>query len=252
MSQRLPYPRQEAVVGIGIGIILSIVTCGIYGLFWQYKQIEVLNAWLGRKEYDFWTWLLLSIITCGIFSLYYEYTRTTPRSTSTRSRRTMASASTTTWRSCVFSLRSSASASLPSRSNRVRSTSSTVRLATFNHRLLATTFLVGLGVVAAWSSLSGVAPGDVTFVPCPVHAVTGIPCPGCGMTRACAAAVRGEFRAAWSFHPFAFLLIPLAVSVAACPARTRRAWASVPRGLRGFTTGAAVASCIGLWLSRIL
>lgn len=74
MRNRTPYPSRDAVVSIGVGIILSILTCGIYGLFWQYKQIEVLNAWLGRKEYDFWLWLVLSIVTCGIFALYYEYT----------------------------------------------------------------------------------------------------------------------------------------------------------------------------------
>ena len=74
MRNETPYPRREAVISIGVGIILSILTCGLYGLFWQYKQMEVLNAWLGRKEYDFWIWLLLSIVTCGLFSLYYEYT----------------------------------------------------------------------------------------------------------------------------------------------------------------------------------
>ncbi len=73
MNQDAPYPRSDATVNIGVGIILSIITCGIYSLFWQYKQMEVLNAWLGRKEYDFIVWLILSIVTCGIFALYYEY-----------------------------------------------------------------------------------------------------------------------------------------------------------------------------------
>ena len=68
-----PYPFDEAVTPIGIAVILTIVTCGIYGLFWQYKQMEVLNAWLGREEYNFWTYILLSILTCGIFAVYYEY-----------------------------------------------------------------------------------------------------------------------------------------------------------------------------------
>ena len=73
MNEGTPYPRNEATVNIGVGIILCIITCGIYSLFWQYKQMEVLNAWLGRKEYDFIVWLVLSIVTCGIFALYYEY-----------------------------------------------------------------------------------------------------------------------------------------------------------------------------------
>ena len=73
MNQVTPYPERDAVVHIGIGIILCILTCGIYYLVWQYKQMATLNAWLGRNEFDFMTWLLLSIITCGIFAIYYEY-----------------------------------------------------------------------------------------------------------------------------------------------------------------------------------
>lgn len=68
-----PWPRSEAVVNIAAGVILTLITCGLYGLFWQYKQMETLNAWLGRPRFDFWTWLLLSLITCGLYAIYYEY-----------------------------------------------------------------------------------------------------------------------------------------------------------------------------------
>ena len=36
---------------------------------------------------------------------------------------------------------------------------------------------------------------------CIFRLLTGIPCPGCGMTRALAAVLRGELAAAFSFHP---------------------------------------------------
>jgi len=65
--------RDEAFVGIGTGIVLTILTCGIYALFWQARQFRVLNAWLGREEYGFWKWFLLSILTCGIYGIYTEY-----------------------------------------------------------------------------------------------------------------------------------------------------------------------------------
>ena len=39
----------------------------------EYKQMETLNSWLHRNEYSFWLWLFLSILTCGIFGIYYEY-----------------------------------------------------------------------------------------------------------------------------------------------------------------------------------
>ena len=32
-----------------------------------------MNALLGREEYNFWSWLILSIVTCGIYHVYYEY-----------------------------------------------------------------------------------------------------------------------------------------------------------------------------------
>lgn len=68
-----PYPRHEGVRSIPTDLILTIITCGIYGLYWQYKQMGTLNGWLGRRDFDFLLWLLLSIITCGIFAMYYEY-----------------------------------------------------------------------------------------------------------------------------------------------------------------------------------
>ena len=73
MSRDYPQPREDAVTRIVIGILLSIVTCGIYGLYWQYKQMRTLNTWLGREDFNFVLWLLLSIVTCGIFACYYEY-----------------------------------------------------------------------------------------------------------------------------------------------------------------------------------
>ena len=73
MLDQYPYPEDEGRRNIVIGILVSLLACGIYGLYWQYKQMETLNAWLKRDEYSFWLWLLLSIITCGIYGIYYEY-----------------------------------------------------------------------------------------------------------------------------------------------------------------------------------
>src|SRR5205814_5595804 len=48
--------------------------------------------------------------------------------------------------------------------------------------------------------------------PCPVFHTLGIPCPGCGMTRATLFLVRGEWKEALTLHAFApVLLIAFAV-----------------------------------------
>ena len=52
--------------------------------------------------------------------------------------------------------------------------------------------------------------GIVYLMPftCPILFVTGIPCPGCGLTRAWLAALQGAFARAFVFHPM-FWAIPV-------------------------------------------
>jgi uncharacterized membrane protein YidH (DUF202 family) len=68
-----PISREQAVTDIVMGLILSLITCGIYALVWQFKQFKTINAWLGREEHNFWMYVGLSIITCGIYAVYYQY-----------------------------------------------------------------------------------------------------------------------------------------------------------------------------------
>lgn len=63
----------DSTMNIAVGIILTIVTCGIFAIIWQYKQINALNQLYGRKEFDFMLWFALTIVTCGLFGIYYEY-----------------------------------------------------------------------------------------------------------------------------------------------------------------------------------
>ncbi len=44
---------------------------------------------------------------------------------------------------------------------------------------------------------------------CPTAAAFHFPCPGCGLTRATLAALRGDFHEAWHLHPLAFVASPL-------------------------------------------
>ncbi len=44
-------------------------------------------------------------------------------------------------------------------------------------------------------------------LPCGFRALTGVPCPLCGGTHACAALVQGDLAAAWAASPGALLLL---------------------------------------------
>jgi hypothetical protein len=44
---------------------------------------------------------------------------------------------------------------------------------------------------------------------CPLAAITGLPCPGCGLTRATLAAVGGDFAGALRLHPLVFWVAPI-------------------------------------------
>ena len=75
-------------------------------------------------------------------------------------------------------------------------------------RLLQT--LAGWGAVLAlglpyalWGSLIGL------WIPCPTPTLTGLDCPGCGVTRMCLALLRLDFSGAWAANPGLLLLSPL-------------------------------------------
>lgn len=44
---------------------------------------------------------------------------------------------------------------------------------------------------------------------CPVQRLTGIPCPGCGLSRAAASVMRGDLAGALRMHPMIFVLPPV-------------------------------------------
>lgn len=56
--------------------------------------------------------------------------------------------------------------------------------------------------------------GGLRFDLCPVHRLTGLPCPGCGLSRALAAASQGDFGAAFGLNPFVVFVWPLFFALA--------------------------------------
>ncbi len=78
----LEYQRSEAekriaapnyVRSIAIDIILTIVTCGLWNIWVQARQMRAVNFMINKEKYNFWIWAGLTLITCGIWHIYHEY-----------------------------------------------------------------------------------------------------------------------------------------------------------------------------------
>lgn len=54
-------------------IILSLVTCGIYGLYWFVCLTEDTNAAANEEGTSGVMALVFTLITCGIYGLYWAY-----------------------------------------------------------------------------------------------------------------------------------------------------------------------------------
>ena len=69
---------------------------------------------------------------------------------------------------------------------------------------------------------------------CPLHRLTGLPCPGCGMSRALIRLAQFDLAGAWYYHPLVFFLpLPILWMV------HRKAW-KLPGGRRSVIAVAAV------------
>ena len=58
---------------IALCIILSLVTCGIYGLYWFVCLTDDTNAVANEEGTSGVMALVLTIVTCGIHGLYWAY-----------------------------------------------------------------------------------------------------------------------------------------------------------------------------------
>lgn len=58
---------------IALCIILSLVTCGIYGMYWFVTLTDDVNTISGDQGTSGVMAFVLTIITCGIYGLYWAY-----------------------------------------------------------------------------------------------------------------------------------------------------------------------------------
>src|SRR4051812_30730226 len=72
-------------------------------------------------------------------------------------------------------------------------------------------------VVAAWLGLllAIISPPQGSGVMlCWFQHTTGLPCPGCGMTRSLSCGIRGMFHESWHYHPMGLLVLPMFLVIA--------------------------------------
>ena len=69
-NYRAPIKKRD----IAMCIVLSIITCGIYGIYWEYCIVQDSNT-ASNEPYatSGGMVILLSIVTCGIYGLYWVY-----------------------------------------------------------------------------------------------------------------------------------------------------------------------------------
>jgi hypothetical protein len=107
--------------------------------------------------------------------------------------------------------------------------------------------LVGLGLLVAYGP---------SF--CPTALLFGVPCPGCGLTRATLALLHGDVAGALRLHPLAPVLAPLFAAAMAKVVLDQarfgagRPWTPRFWGGRGVTLGASalLVVLLGVWVAR--
>lgn len=58
---------------VGLCILFSILTCGLYSIYWFYKITEELNFFSEDHSISPELALLLSFVTCGLFTIFWSY-----------------------------------------------------------------------------------------------------------------------------------------------------------------------------------
>ena len=112
---------------------------------------------------------------------------------------------------------------------------------------------VAAGAAGALLAPTLINPHGTGPVLCPLRRVTGVWCPGCGLTRAAGWLVHADWTAAWKLHPWVFalalqVLVGAAVFAAAGPKRS-----SIVRDQRTITAMITAKSLglLALWTYRL-
>jgi len=84
-------------------------------------------------------------------------------------------------------------------------------------------------------------------IPCPIKLLTGLSCPGCGLTRAWLCALQGDLAGALAYHPLFWVVAPVAIVMVLCC--TNRLDAS-DRHVKAFVI-VCIAALLAVWAIRL-
>ncbi len=76
MQPQMPQMQPQGLIqerNIVLAIVLSIVTCGIYGIYWFIKMTDESNVYATNKSASGGMAFLYTLITCGIYGIYWYY-----------------------------------------------------------------------------------------------------------------------------------------------------------------------------------
>ncbi|BAM47544.1 DUF4234 domain-containing protein [Amphibacillus xylanus] len=59
---------------VGVVIILSLITCGLYNIYWMYAITEEISYLIDDRSFRGGKVILFSLITCGIYTFFWYYT----------------------------------------------------------------------------------------------------------------------------------------------------------------------------------
>lgn len=108
---------------------------------------------------------------------------------------------------------------------------------------------VAAGGVVAMATAFALSPEHIEDGPvlCPFRALTGLPCPGCGLTRSWVYAAHGWWEQSFASHPFGMLLVA-AVLVLAVVVVVRRARRTPPPDLDRVLRHPLALGVLAVWL----
>jgi hypothetical protein len=99
------------------------------------------------------------------------------------------------------------------------------------------------GIAAAGLSYLLLVPNEYK-IPCIFNYATGMQCPGCGLTRASMAILRGDFAAAFTFNPLIFAA-PIFIGAYLLAKRSK-----FSKSLTGVVVATATVATLGFFLVR--